>query len=49
MSYSKRYYALEQRVNPRAFLGVWGGAEGSSKNDPIEKLYAVGTYPGQGE
>jgi hypothetical protein len=30
------YYAPEQRVIPEAFLGVRGGAEGFSKNDPIE-------------
>src|SRR5215207_6825877 len=42
------YYAPEQRVIPEAFLGVRGGAEGFSKNDPIEKLYAVGIYPDEG-
>jgi hypothetical protein len=42
------YYAPEQRVIPEAFLGVRGGAEGFSKNDPIEKLSAVGIYPDEG-
>jgi hypothetical protein len=35
-------------VIPEAFLGVRGGAEGFSKNDPIEKLCAVGIYPDEG-
>jgi hypothetical protein len=30
-----------------ASLGGWGGAEGYSKNDPMEKLYAFGIYPGE--
>ena len=42
------FYAPEQPLKLEASLGGWGGAEGSSKSDPIEKLFAVGTYPGQG-
>jgi hypothetical protein len=35
--------------DPEAFLSVWGGAEGFSKNDPIEeKLYAVSRYQDEG-
>ena len=30
------YYAPEQRVNPGAFLGVWGGAEGFSGKQSME-------------
>jgi hypothetical protein len=35
-------------VIPEAFLGVRSGAEGFSKNDPIEILFAVSTYSDEG-